>query len=251
MAAEFRPGKLITALRALDLNAAGKSDDFVVGAPKDVITGQLYELELVCQSADLKLSLLAARRIRGLLMGTRPMKYAEVKPLLHDFFHRISDEIESARFFAVPERVLLDFKEADGFGFQVARAFPSAKTDIQESISCYILGRHTACVFHLMRVLEIALKSFGDWLGVPLLKSPTWGEIINSIENSRGQKKPTDQLSEVIFHLANIKNAWRNPTMHVERTYDEDLARDLLRETKRFTVQLATLLLNANAPHTT
>lgn len=250
MANEFKPGKLITALRALDLNASGKGDDYLVGTPKDLVSGQLYELELVCQSADLKLSLLAARRIRALLSATQPMKYAEVRPFLHDFFHRIADEIESARFFAVPERALLDFREADGFGYEVVRAFPSAKTDIQESISCYILGRHTASVFHLMRVLEIALKSFGDWLGVPLSKSQTWGEIINTIETSRGQKKGTDQLSEVVFHLTNIKNAWRNPTMHVERTYDEELARDLLRETKRFTSQLATLMIKTNAQPT-
>ncbi len=250
MANEFKPGRLITALRTLDLNASGKGDDFLVGSPKELINNQLYELELVCQSADLKLSLLAARRIRGLLSATQPMKYGEVKSMLHDFFHRIADEIESARFFAVPERVLLDFKEADGFGYEVARALPSAHTDIQESISCYILGRHTASVFHLMRVLEIALKSFGDWLGVPLSKSQTWGEIINTIENSRGQKKRTDQLSEVIFHLTNVKNAWRNPTMHVERTYDEELARDLLRETRRFTAKLATLLLKANVQTT-
>jgi hypothetical protein len=250
MANDFEPGKLIKALRALDLNASGRSDDFLVGAPKDVISYQLYELERVCHSADLRLSLISAGRIRGLLTGPQPMKYGEVKPLLHDFFHRISDEIESARFFAVPERVLLDFKEADGFGFEVARAFPSAKTDVQESISCYLLGRHTASVFHLMRVLEIALKSFGDWLGVPLSKSQTWGEIINTIEKSRGPGKRTDQLSEIVFHLTNVKNAWRNPTMHVERTYDEELARDLLRETRRFTVQLATLLLKASPQST-
>jgi hypothetical protein len=103
MANEFKPGKLITALRSFELNAAGKSDDFLVGAPKDLINNQLYELELVCQSADLKLSLLAARRIRALLTASPPMKYGEVKPLFHDFFHRIADEIESARFFAVPE----------------------------------------------------------------------------------------------------------------------------------------------------
>lgn len=250
MANQFEPGKLIKALHALDFNASGKDDDFFVGAPKDAITYHLYELERVCQSADLKLSLLAASRIRGLLTAPPSRKYGEVRPLLHDFYHRISDEIESARFFAVPERVLLDFKEADGFGNEVARAFPSAKVDIQESISCYILGRSTASVFHLMRVLEIALKSLGDWLGVPLSKSKTWGEIINAIENSRGKNKRADQLSEVIFHLTNIKNAWRNPTMHVERTYDEELARDLLRETKRFTAQLATVLLKANAQST-
>jgi len=243
MANEFTPSKLVSSFRALDMNAFGKGEGFAVGAPKEKINGQLYELERVCQSADLKLSLLAVRRIVVLLNGTEPMRFSALEPLLHDLFHRVLDEMESARFFAVPERALLDFKEADGFGFEVARAFPSAKLDIQESISCYILGRYTASVFHLMRVLEISLKAFGDWLGVPLSKSHTWGEIINAIEKSG---KTGKQTAEIIFHLINIKNAWRNPTMHVERTYDEELARDLLRETKRFTSQLATLLLKAN-----
>jgi hypothetical protein len=45
------------------------------------------------------------------------------------------------------------------FGNEVAVAFPSATYDIREASNCFALERWPACVFHLMRTLEIAPRS--------------------------------------------------------------------------------------------
>ena len=54
------------------------------------------------------------------------------------------------------------------FGDDVARAFPSSKGDIDEAGKCLALDRGTACVFHLMRILEIGLQLLAAKLGISL-----------------------------------------------------------------------------------
>ena len=48
------------------------------------------------------------------------------------------------------------------FGGKVDSAFPSAHHDIGEAGTCYATDRNTACVMHLMRVLELGLSAFAS-----------------------------------------------------------------------------------------
>jgi len=45
--------------------------------------------------------------------------------------------------------------------------------------------------------------------------------------------------AEVLAYLRNIKNAWRNPTMHVERDYDGEQTLDILRTTRNLMIHAA------------
>jgi hypothetical protein len=45
------------------------------------------------------------------------------------------------------------------FGGDVDLKFASASFEISEAGKCFALGRYTACVFHLMRVMEVALDA--------------------------------------------------------------------------------------------
>ena len=55
------------------------------------------------------------------------------------------------------------------FGKDIADKFPNHVGDMLEAGNCFMLGRNTACVFHLMRVMEAAVQGFGTKLGVPLV----------------------------------------------------------------------------------
>lgn len=76
----------------------------------------------------------------------------------------------------------------------VAQAFPSAVQDLKEAGTCYALDRNTACAFHLIRALEIALRSFARCSGVKVTGKTTpleyqqWHNIIEAIE-SQSRKK--------------------------------------------------------------
>ena len=59
------------------------------------------------------------------------------------------------------------------FGTEVAARFPRAIVDIEEAGKCFALGRFTACVFHLMRVVEAGLAAISRSLNI-VKHSPTW-----------------------------------------------------------------------------
>jgi hypothetical protein len=55
-------------------------------------------------------------------------------------------------------------------GPKVLSAFPAAKSDIIEAGNCLAAECHTACVFHLMRVVEWGLRAFCAHLGFRKLR---------------------------------------------------------------------------------
>jgi hypothetical protein len=88
-----------------------------------------------------------------------------------------------------------------------------------------------------MRALEIVLKAFAEKLGAGF-EAKNWGRILSAIEEKIGDSRNSED-AEVLVHLRNIKNAWRNTTMHVERDYDAEQAFDILRTTRNFMIHVA------------
>jgi len=89
-----------------------------------------------------------------------------------------------------------------GFGAEVADAFPSAMDDIREGNTCFALSRYTACVFHMMRAAEVALRVLA-WDRRTLTKQDAkvteWNTLIES-------------LSTVIDEMGKLPRAtWRSP----------------------------------------
>src|SRR3546814_19731120 len=57
-------------------------------------------------------------------------------------------------------------------------------SDLEEASKCIAMGRHTASVFHSMRMLEIAIKALAKRLGIEDPTKPAeknWAFILNSI----------------------------------------------------------------------
>jgi hypothetical protein len=82
-----------------------------------------------------------------------------------------------------------DLKELWGtpelFGPQVAKKFRDAANDIEHAGNCLALGESTACVFHLMRAMETAVRRLGERLHVTINPKDTWGKILNSDSRHR------------------------------------------------------------------
>src|SRR5258708_19689687 len=63
-------------------------------------------------------------------------------------------------------------------GEAVTDAFPSAITDIEEAGKCLAFDRNAACIFHLMRVMEVGLKALGQRLDINTAYKPGWEGIL-------------------------------------------------------------------------
>ena len=104
----------------------------------------------------------------------------------------------------------------DLFGENVANSFPSTVFDIEEAGKCLAFSRQTACVFHLMRVLEIGLYSLARAIRIQKIEE-NWHNAIEQIERAirnlpRGTPKEKEELafySDATAQLFSVKEAWR------------------------------------------
>jgi hypothetical protein len=88
---------------------------------------------------------------------------------LRDIISRIRDDCKSRLYLQIApdDESLLDLS-IDHFGAQVRQSFGDAVEDIAEAAACLALERPTACVFHLMRALEVATAVVANKLGATI-----------------------------------------------------------------------------------
>ncbi len=140
------------------------------------------------------------------------------------------------------------------FGVEVEKAFPAAAFEIEEAGKCLALSRSTASVFHLMRVIEVALRAVAKCLSIPdPLKEAerNWGVVLKKIKDEMdarakagnatqwASQKDKQFFGEVYGSLDAVRVAWRNSTMHVENKYTEDEAEHIWVATKGLMRKLA------------
>lgn len=170
---------------------------------------------------------------------------------------RLEDELKAALFFHLtPDRARM-YNVDEAFGPEVSDAFPSASYDLREAGNCYALSRYTACVFHLMRVLECGLQAVSRATDITDPR-PNWDPVVKRLDKllkmdtDHLKKNPTDRVAEVhdnrdfyagvSSHFHAIKLAWRNRVMHIERSYSEEDAKEIMNASKGLMRQLATRL---------
>lgn len=132
------------------------------------------------------------------------------------------------------------------FGHLTETKFPTLSEDIAEAGKCLGLGRSTASVFHLMRVMELAVQKLGDELGVNLVGEKNWQCILDEtnkkIQALDHKLARTKKLAEISSHLYAVKIAWRNEVMHPKQTYTLDEAHDVFRHAGTFIRELASVI---------
>lgn len=217
--------------------------------PDDTFRKQFKKVIQICRKAGLNCSAQNSTRLMELVsqptVDLRQLRY-QSESLLNliedEMIFPIFYEIEPDEKHLVIDRYL--------FGEEVARAFPSTVVDIEEAGKCLAFERTTACVFHLMRVMEMALRILGLTLNLPT-GNPTWEMILAKCDKE--QAKPSSQrtpewqnndefLAGATAMLRSVKNAWRNPTMHIDKVYTKEQAQDIWDSVRGFMRHLATQL---------
>ena len=132
-------------------------------------------------------------------------------------------------------------------GMRFSTTSPSANEDIAEAGKCLALDRGTACVMHLNRVLESGLRSLASVLAIA--EQNNWGIYLREIKSkldilaTAGVKDPNEIFyREAQVLLDAVRIAWRNPTMHIEKSYTVEKAEDIFTSVRTFMKHLATKL---------
>ena len=97
-----------------------------------------------------------------------------------------------------------------------------------------------------MRIIEFGLKIIARELSIPTDANRTWDAILrkikDAVESQHHRDAWVDFYNGLIGRLYAVKDAWRNPTMHIERTYAEEEALDIFNHVASFMRHLATKL---------
>ena len=169
---------------------------------------------------------------------------------LEELRERIKDELDDRTLYYLgPKESELLLVGNYTFGNEVLDAFPKASADMSEAVACLVWGRYTACVFHLMRVMEISLHEAGEKLGVNIVGKDgefrEWGPITRQMDDAIGRLTSKDEKrrwSEVRALLDHVRHCWRNATMHPRRTYTHEEALAVFDAVKSYLRSISTLV---------
>lgn len=210
--------------------------------------GSLGELMREAERLDLRSAVRQLQRIKDEGLSGDPWQ-PKLRAMLLDLHTRILDDLEDRFFLSVPSEYIELYRQGaePPFGVSVAEKFPQMSEDISEAGKCLALNRTTACVFHLMRAVEIAVQKFGAKIGeVALPESKNWQNILDEINKAiRGMDQKaieTKRYAAIASHLYNVKLAWRNEVMHPKQTYTFEEAKVLFDAVGSFIGDLSTVV---------
>lgn len=157
----------------------------------------------------------------------------------------LHSELGQRKYFAPDPKYASYFDNPKLFGPVVFVAFSSANNDITEAGNCLALERSTACVMHLMRIVETGLAALAKSVGVP--HQNDWGSYLREIDKAltahvkagRARSSQEQFYAEVALTIDHMRRAWRNPIFHVEKVYAPEQAREILESVKSFMIHLA------------
>jgi len=243
----------VSAQRTLaSISSIGTHDPKFFVDQKAHIESKLSELDAELEKLNLNLSRKQLRRIQNEL-NVDPLNYSpDIQAALFDkslqsLLERIEDELDARLLLYVSDdQVPYVLGEKQISNCDVSNSFPEAMADLGEAMFCFGFKRYTACVFHLMRSMECAVKGIGDKLNVTTIDKHgsdlSWGKIISNVKPAiDGMPKglERDRWQGIHGLLYSVKEAWRNSTMHPKATYTEEEALEIYEAVRTFIRALA------------
>jgi hypothetical protein len=220
----------------------------------------LQRLEIESEDIGLELTVQRVTEIRGEMgfhvrQHGHKMQRRVMQARISELDTLVRLEMERVLFMYVPSDRAAFYGKEDLFEEEVKDKFTSASFDIKESGNSYAAARDTACVFHLMRVLEIGLAVFAKEFSISA-DHTNWHNIIEQIEarvramasdpnRKPGWKEDQEFYSQAASHFMFLKDAWRNYTAHARGKYTQEEAQTIMMNVRSFMQKLATKLKEA------
>jgi hypothetical protein len=172
-----------------------------------------------------------------------------ISQAINHLLSRVKDDLSLQNFYRITPEDLQFYGRPHLFGEAVAKKFKGASMDIQNAGNCLALGQGTACVFHLMRAMELAVRQLSARLKVTIKPQTTWrlmtGQMDDKIkkmpETTERLKRKKNDWEAARANLHHVGSAWRNNTMHPATSYTQSQARDVLNAVRVFMGALAKL----------
>jgi hypothetical protein len=236
--------RLLGAQAWLDCQAS--PDDYLDDGAKASLKWHLEQVATGCAEIELDVATRHMATVQCAMDFPGDYTYRRMQEDIKTLANLIYYEIDNKAFLFIPTTNRPYFDKPDhAFGEDVWDRFNEVNPDVRDASLCMAYEQWTAAVFHLMCVTECAIKRLADYMGLtlPNIGGMTWGQILREIDDAMAKlpKKSVEleKCSAAAAHLRNIKNAWRDPTMHGRRRYDREEAKAIFEHVKAFVNQLA------------
>lgn len=255
----FDAGEFMKTMLALSAIQRHAAEHGISGNESDGLSW-MTDIEQMCARYEIDVSG-CAYRIREKIV-TPNVVTTTLDALLLELRHRISDELRLRSFLFMPTEDAKCYEQDELFGSEVAHKFRQADAEIAAAGNCYATGNYTACVFHLMRVVEIgarfavkeldASKYLVNNKGVKVpVELCDWHTLIQAMEKgltdlssgsgtNRYKKRKFEHFNHAVAAFRNFKDAWRNHVSHTREMYQAGKAKDIMDNTRQFMQHLAT-----------
>ena len=234
-------------------------EEFVSLENLALIGDNLARVKYECEALQLPIALTRVGRLTMLFSPNATSTYGSLAHEIDELFNAI--EIDASdQYFCHYQSSRLPFllrMEADWQA--VFAAFKSSKNEIAAGIDCYALGHNTACIFHMARVGEMGLRAIAQERGVKGLKGKkgvlipiewgTWGQVFGAIEptireirqkpNGPAKDKALKFYETILSDLHAIQVLYRDQTMHLRETYDDNQAQSAMFRVRELMTTLA------------
>jgi hypothetical protein len=233
----FSFGKAISDLWLMenicDRSADLPMDDKQIGDTRHKVRKVLQDIRRICFGSDLDDRIgPEIRRFRTAL------KNEHLKEIAHRCDHlkeRILDELAKEFYFHVFRDDSRYYGQEAPFGDAVTTKFEAATHEIEQAAKCLALQQPTACVFHLMRAMETAVRRLARRLRMTITPQTTWrqltgnmdAQIRNMPERTERQKDKKNNWEAARVNLHHLGSVLRNNTMHPAAVYTQDEARHI------------------------
>jgi hypothetical protein len=236
-----------------EMKEPGSSKTHRIGGPWSMPPEDYAKLGEQCRDLGLIASYMSVDRLTEFVKktGKKRPTIETLDELQDELRGRLADELEARMLlFVEPDKVQF-YEKPTLFGPAVEAKFgPDVALDVEEAGKCLALDRGTACVFHLMRVLEVGLQALEAKLGIARTKDANWHIILQDINNAikampfatQAEKDYRAPFAAAAAHLENVKNAWRNDVMHPRESYTPEQALDVWNHSKALMAKLAEFL---------
>lgn len=128
-------------------------------------------------------------------------------------------------------------------------AFEDSRDYVEAALDNYAMGHYDGCVFYLVRLAELGLRSLAAERGVKLARDKpieyaNWQEVITAVDKNAkavGQTAPAGKMKDIalafysgaLADLIAIKDKYRNRVSHVRRNFGPDEALEAIEITRR------------------
>jgi hypothetical protein len=187
------------------------------------------------------------------------VSFDAIYPQLRLLFKTIQQEMDGVRLAVILSQNAKLFEQDELFGKQVKdSASQELNAEIKAAGNCLATDLNTAAIFHLMRAVELTMRSVVFYLKINVRNKPVehagWDTLVKLIEkDTRRRKEKYDRSKRkkkahlehcksfriVADELNFFKEIWRDNTMHTQRLYSAAEAIGVFERVKDFMRRLA------------